>query len=188
MEKKPCFLVGKLSSQFNPCLNTCLEASWCIVFPQQAAAAASACSLHHTAMGSGLVTQAPAAPGVKQQLCSLSGRSLALLERMAVPAFPTAQTRCLWYCESVRRAQPQVPPCPCSGSPPPWPLGKEQPCSCLLLAGHHWQGMDPFLHKKSLVWMSCLKLPSWSKSLLSCTNSEYLCSTGKAQGNVPPFM
>lgn len=135
MEKNPYFLVGKLSSQFNPCLNTCLEASWCTVFPQQAAAAASACSLHDTAVGPGLVTQAPAAPEVKQQLCSLWGKRLASLERMTAPAFPTAQTQCLWYCESAR-AQLLVPPCPCSGSPPPWPLGKEQPCSCLLLAGN----------------------------------------------------
>lgn len=96
--------MGKLSSQFNPCLNTCLEASWCTVFPQQAAAAASACSLHDTAVGLGLVTQAPAAPEVKQQLCSLWGKRLSSSlagedDSSSLPHCPDPVPLILWVCK-----------------------------------------------------------------------------------------
>lgn len=131
MEKTPCFLVGKLSSHFNPCLNTCLEASWCIVFPQQAAPAASACSLHGTAVGPVLGTHAPAVPGVKQQLCFMWGKGSALMERhsSSLSCCPDQVPLVLQEGLISPRFQPEGPR---TGSPPPWPLCKEQPCSCLL--------------------------------------------------------
>lgn len=180
--------MGKLSSHFNPCLNTCLEASWCTVVPQQAALAASACSLQGTAVGPVLVTHGPAVPGVKQQLCFLWGKGSALLERMADPAFPTAQTRCLWYCVSARWAQPQVPTSlsPHTATPsmttgqratPQLPPSREQGIRdrewiCFCTKNHHceWVAWNYYLG---------------TSPCCAIQTQKYLCCTGKA---AVPFM
>lgn len=131
MEKTPCFLVGKLSSHFNPCLNTCLEASWCTVFPQQAAPAASACSLHDTAVGPVLGTtlhawgETAALFHVRKGFSPNGETQLQPFLLTRPGAFGAVSLQ-----EGLSpRLQPEGPH---TGSPPPWPLCKEQPCSCLL--------------------------------------------------------
>lgn len=132
MEKKPCFLMAKLSSRFNSCLNTCLEASWCSV----SSAGCSNCQClqpaWHCSGTSYVHPRSSSAWGERAAWFFVEERVQPCWRGWQLQPSPLPRPGAFGIVCLQKGFSPRFPPgCSCTGSPPPWPLGKEQHHSCL---------------------------------------------------------